>query len=266
MAIEHIDFYGIKLSRIKKVELYDEIVSAVENREKKIIYGYSLGSVRIFTKFPIMVKFGFENADIMMVDGRGLYLLGKILGFPFGDDISIPDLSHQLLEMAETRSYSILLLGTKNKINDLATRKLRIQYPNIKVCDGIDGYFQENEEERIVNIINECKPDILYVGISSPKKEEFIARMKDRLDARIILLCGGVIDIFAGDKKQTPKWLKKVGGAGLYRFIQEPDRLYRYFFPFIFFLLFNFIPVIFFRFITGRLKSFSIPKFYRVSI
>lgn len=265
MTIENINFYGVRLSRIIKSELYAELISTVENKKKKIIFGYSLGSFRIFKRFPIMVKFGWENADIMMVDGRGLFLLGKLLGFSLGDDISIPELSHQLLEIAESHTYSIMLLGTKREINNQATRKLRIKYPNITVCDGIDGYFQEKDEERILNRINECKPDILYVGISSPKKEEFVARMQDRIDARIILLCGGVIDIFAGDKKQTPRWLKKIGGAGLYRFIQEPGRLYKYFFPFIFFFLFNFVPVLIFHFITGRLKSFSIPEFYKIN-
>ena len=94
MTIENINFYGVRLSRIIKSELYAELISTVENKKKKIIFGYSLGSFRIFKRFPIMVKFGWENADIMMVDGRGLFLLGKLLGFSLGDDISIPELSH----------------------------------------------------------------------------------------------------------------------------------------------------------------------------
>lgn len=264
MEIIRINFYGLKLSVIEKKVLLDQICLTIANDSNLVIYGYSLGSFRILKKYPIMYKFAWEKADVMLVDGRGLFLLGKALGFPFKDDLSIPQLSTELLELANKNLFSILLLGTSAELNSKATQNLRVKYKNLKVFNGINGFFRTEQEEEIVNYINSVKPDILFVGISSPKKEEFVARWGRNLNARIIILCGGVIDIFAEDKKQTPLWLKKIGGASIYRFIQEPGRLYRYFFPFIGFLLFSFLPVLFYNVILKGDKEFSIPRYYKI--
>lgn len=264
MPVPFIDFYGLKLSAINKIALFEEICTKISQNEKLVIFGYSLGSVRILKKYPIMYSFGWKHADVMMVDGRGLYLLGKALGFPFEDDVSIPELSKDILNLANNNRYKIFFLGTSQEINNKATDKIRLKYKNINMTGGIDGFFNIDQEEEVVRRINTAKPDILFVGISSPKKEEFVSRWKDKLDVKIILLCGGVIDIIAGDKKQTPRWLKKIGGAGLFRFVQEPVRLYNYFFPFIFFLCFQFLPVLLYKVIIMNDKEFSLPRYYKI--
>jgi len=262
--MNNINFFGLKLSIIELVSLKNEIYCAIKTNEKKVIFGYSLGSIRLLKKYPIMLHFGWEKTDIMIVDGRGLYLLGKFLGFPFKDDISIPQLSNIILDMANQYCFSILLLGTTIENNQKAVENIKNKYKNINVFKGIHGFFEEADEQIIVNEIIKNKPDILFVGISSPKKEDFINRWKDKLEVKIILLCGGVIDILAGDKIQTPLWLKKVGGASFFRFIQEPKRLYKYFFPFIFFLIFKFLPAIIIYVIIKRKRDFSITNFYRI--
>ncbi len=259
-----IDFYGLKLTEVDKEKLYVNICKTIEVNEKCVIYGYSLGAIRLMRKFPVMYSFGSGVANINLVDGRGLFLLGKLFGFPFKDDISIPEFSKKILSIANENSYSVLLFGASEKSNSNATSNVRSLYSNIKVYDGINGYFNIDEEKKIVEKINYYKPDVLYVGISTPIKEEFIIRWKDYLDVKVIVLCGGVIDILSGEKKQTPKLLKKMGVASLYRFIQEPVRLSRYFFPFIIFMLFNFLPVLVFKVLILRDKNFSIPNHYNL--
>jgi len=257
-----IDFYGLKLTCVNTNELSENICSAIANNKKMIIYGYSLGAIRLMRKFPVMHHFGNNIAYINFVDGRGLYLLCKLMGFPLEDDISIPEFSKKLLDIANHKSYSIMLFGASEKSNLNATSNVKSLYGNIKVFDGINGYFNIAKEKQIVDKINYYKPDILYIGISTPIKEEFVIRWKDYLDVKIIVLCGGVIDILSGEKKQTPKLLKKIGMASLFRFIQEPYRLSSYFFPFIGFMLFNFIPVLIFKVLILRDKNFSIPNYY----
>lgn len=264
MKIPTLDFYGLKLSIINKIKLFETVYHTIKNKKKIVIYGYSLGSIRLMRKLPIMYHFGKEQSEIILVDGRGLFLLGKILGFKFKDDISIPEFSRQLLDFANINKFSLMLFGTSEKLNKRATNIIRETYSNIIVFDGINGYFNVEQEADLVKIINKSKPDILFVGISSPIKEEFVTRWKEYLDVRVILLCGGVIDIFANEKKQTPKFLKKIGMASLYRFIQEPVRLSHYFFPFLFFLFFNFLPILFVKIILFRDEKFSIPNYYKL--
>jgi len=264
MQIPTTNFYGLKLSTIEKDKLFETVYNTITNKEKIVIYGYSLGSVRLMRKLPIMYHFGKDKAEIMLVDGRGLYLLGKLLGFQFKDDISIPEFSMQLLNFADINKYSVMMFGASKKSNLNATTNVRNKYPNTIVYDGINGYFNINQELEIVKRINEAKPDILFVGISTPLKEEFITRWKEQLEVKIILLCGGVIDIIAGNKQQTPKVLKKMGLASIFRFIQEPKRLSPYFFPFLVFLFFNFLPVLLVKVLIFKNKNFSIPKYYKL--
>lgn len=264
MKVPNIDFYGLKLSSINKNNLIETVTQTIKQKQKIVIYGYSIGSIRLMRKLPIMYHFGNGKAEIMLVDGRGLYLLGKMLGFKFDVDISIPEFAMQLLNLANKNNYSLLLFGTTKEANLKATNILRENYKHINVYDGINGFYDIEQEAEIVKRINNLKPDILFLGISSPIKEAFVTRWKDHLDVRIILLCGGVIDILAGKKHQTPRFIKKIGLASLFRFIQEPVRLSHYFFPFLSFLFLNFLPVLFIKIIVLREKNFSIPKFYKL--
>jgi len=94
------------------------------------------------------------------------------------------------------------------------------------VHQGIDGYFSKSDEPDIVKKINNINPDILLIGISSPKKELFADKWRNRINAPIIVPCGGMIDVLAGKTKITPRFVKNIGLAWFYRFIQEPRRLF----------------------------------------
>jgi N-acetylglucosaminyldiphosphoundecaprenol N-acetyl-beta-D-mannosaminyltransferase len=97
----------------------------------------------------------------------------------------------------------------------------------IKRVTGRNGYFSENDEEDIVKEINNSHVEILFLGMSSPKKDAFLARWKDKLKVRVVVHCGGMIDIISGKTKLYPKWVKDFCLAAIYRFIQEPIRLRR---------------------------------------
>ena len=84
-----------------------------------------------------------------------------------------------------------------------------------------------NEEPDIIRLINDIAPDILFLGMSSPKKDEFVYRWKEKLNVKVIVHCGGMLDVISGETKLYPKWVKNFCLAGIFRFIQEPIRLRR---------------------------------------
>lgn len=262
--IKYVDFFGLKLSVFEEPELIQTIDTAIKNIEKLICYGYNFGMFPYFKKYPEIPQYS-NQFDILVADGRGYYLFAKLMGFPVKSDLSIPYMVERVLELAEKNAYSILLLGAKKEINNKATEKLRIKYPAIKVFDGHHGYFKEESEQQIVDFINTSKPDILLIGISSPMKERFAYKWKYELDCKIIIPCGGVIDILAGNKKHTPKFIKKMGFAWFYRFIQEPQRLFKDSIFYMSKVLFILIPSLLFHVYVLR-KPFSIPAFYNKSL
>lgn len=259
-GIKQIDFFGLRMSVFEEKQLMQAIAKSLSVGEKLICYGYNFGMFPYFKKYPEIPEYA-NQFDVMLADGRGYYLLAKMLGFPLKSDISVPILVDRVVKLAYQKSHSILLLGAKDDINRKASRKLRETYPGLKIYEGHHGYFKEDEEDSLVAYINSCSPDVLLIGISSPRKERFAHKYRDRLNVRLIIPCGGVIDILAGHKKPTPVLIKKAGFAWLYRFVQEPIRLFRDSILNLLNVLFVLIPVLLLNAYILR-RTFSIPKFY----
>ena len=100
----------------------------------------------------------------------------------------------------------------------------------MKISGFRDGFFKEDEEPGIVELINTSKPHILFLGLPSPKKEFFVEKYKTQLKVNYILGVGGYFDILAGTIKRAPVWMQKIGLEWFYRFLQEPKRLFRRYF------------------------------------
>lgn len=224
MEINQLNFFGLKVSNYNIKELSSFLISAIEKKEKVVVFGYALGLIAQFKYFPEIFLYG-NKSDVMLTDGRLFYILLKALGFKVETDLSIPQFVFYLLKLANANGWSIKLLGGEKFINNKATRNIKDKYPGIVVFDGIDGYFEQNLEKEIIRNINEDKPNLLLVGMNSPKKEIFSIGNKDKLNVNIIVPCGGMIDVLAGKVKVTPRILKKIGLATFVRVIQEPRRL-----------------------------------------
>ena len=198
----------------------------------------------------------------MLSDGRGLYILAKILGFKLKSDFSIPNFSWELLKFADKEHYSVLIIGSSAENNRKATLNARKLYPDATIIEGIDGGdFSFSENQKTVSYINQHKPDILFIGVTSPKKEKFAWELKEKLDVNVIVPFGGAIDILSGKSKPIPKIIKKMALGALWRFIQEPKRLFRDSILYPLNVILVLIPSLIFKVYILR-RPFSIPKFY----
>jgi N-acetylglucosaminyldiphosphoundecaprenol N-acetyl-beta-D-mannosaminyltransferase len=103
-------------------------------------------------------------------------------------------------------------------------------FPNLNLCGYRNGYYNEDDELAIVDMINKANADILFLGMSSPIKEFFAEKYKHILTAKYILGVGGLFDILSGRKKRAPKWIQIIGMEWFYRFAQEPLRLWQRYF------------------------------------
>jgi N-acetylglucosaminyldiphosphoundecaprenol N-acetyl-beta-D-mannosaminyltransferase len=218
-------------------------IAAIQSGRSIVCYGFSLHSVYSLKYIPEIIQLGKE-ADIVLTDGQPFFWLCRMHGLKIPESISIPDSVNHVIDIANENGFSVMLVGARKEVNDRAASKIREKYSNISMLPGIDGYFSENRTEEIIREINNHSPDILLVGMSSPKKEKFVFLNKDKINARVIIPCGGMIDIYAGLTKQTPKWLKKMGLATLYRIIQEPRRLLWDRLKMLVFIFGNFLPLL----------------------
>lgn len=263
MSIEDQDFFGLKVSNFSVNELYKYYDDVIEVSKTIICYGYSFGIIPFFKVYEDIYRI-INSFDINVTDGTQFYWFMRLFGYKLKTFLSIPFLTIKTLEYANNKNKSVLLLGSDASTNRIATKNLKIKYPNIYFSDGMDGYFSEAEENNVVNYINCKKPNILLIGISSPKKERFAYKYKNELNANIIIPCGGMIDVFAGKVKLASPFLKKIGLATLIRIIQEPRRQFWLNIWIAYETFFRIIPKTIYEVKLKGNKNFTIPSIYRI--
>lgn len=173
----------------------------------------------------------FENilnsADILTADGIGIIYASKILGNAISERAAGYDISLKLIESLADTGKTLYLFGAAPGIAEKAKENIEIKFPGIKIAGLHNGYFDEAEEEKIIEDINNKKPDILFVCLGSPKQEKWIFEHKDRLGAKVAMGLGGCLDVYAGNVKRAPDIYIKLGLEWLYRLMKEPKRFFR---------------------------------------
>lgn len=164
--------------------------------------------------------------EIINIDGMGVVLGARLLGHEVPERVAGVDLFHQLLKMSAERGYSVFLLGAKEEVVSEARSRVEKLYPNLIVAGHHHGYFW-NDEAAVVKEIKESGAQLLFVAITSPKKENFINRWQDQLGIDFVMGVGGTFDVVAGKVKRAPFWMQKYGLEWLYRVIQEPRRMWK---------------------------------------
>lgn len=164
--------------------------------------------------------------DIINIDGMGVVMGARFLGHDVPERVAGVDLFHELLAMSAREGFSVFLLGAKDEVVSATARKVQALYPNLQVVGHHHGYFWD-DEAALVEKIHASGAQMLFVAITSPKKENFINRWRDQLGVSFVMGVGGTFDVVAGKVKRAPLWMQNWGLEWLYRVIQEPRRMWR---------------------------------------
>jgi N-acetylglucosaminyldiphosphoundecaprenol N-acetyl-beta-D-mannosaminyltransferase len=174
---------------------------------------------------------GIHNRSFMTVpDGMPLVWLGKFHGNPRMGRVYGPDFMIQLCRRAATRGYKIFLYGGAEGVAQDLKTALQRKCPGLRVVGIYTPPFRplsEVEEIALKNEVAECKPDIIWVGLSTPKQERFMAKYLPILNCKLIIGVGAAFDMHTGRINDSPDFLKVCGLQWLHRLCQEPKRLWR---------------------------------------
>lgn len=145
--------------------------------------------------------------------------------------ISGSDLLPELCKISAEKGYRIFLLGGWNEAPHLAANNLKSLYPSIKVTGVYSPplNFEKTpiENNKVISMINDSKPDMLFVGLGAPKQEKWIYNNLEKINATVSIGVGASIEFIAGAIKRAPKWMINCGFEWLWRLIQEPKRLWK---------------------------------------
>lgn len=164
--------------------------------------------------------------DIINADGMGIVWGARFLGVNIPERVTGIDLFSNLLHLASERRDSVFLLGARPEVIEKTVKNIQEDCPKLRIAGWHHGYFWDNEKE-VVDIIRYSGAKLLFVGISSPKKEQFINKWREQLGVKFVMGVGGTFDIVAGITRRAPVWMQNAGLEWLYRVIQEPRRMWK---------------------------------------
>lgn len=171
----------------------------------------------------------YDNADLVLTDGKPLLWIAKKQGTPIKEKVSGSDLFPEMCKLAAQKGYSIYILGAAEGVAAKAAENLVSKYESLKIAGTYSppiGFDKDSEEvQQIIDMINESNADILAVALGSPKGEKFIYRIRENICVALSISIGATIDFEAGNVKRAPKWMSDVGLEWLFRITQDPGRL-----------------------------------------
>ena len=138
------------------------------------------------------------------------------------------DLMQEICKASVEKKLKIFLLGAKEGVASKTKIILEKKYKKLKIVGTYSGSPQESEDTKTTQIINQAKPDILFVAYGAPKQEMWIDRNLNKLKTvKLAMGIGGAFDFITGNRKRAPEFMRKIGLEWLFRFIQEPKRAKR---------------------------------------
>jgi len=168
-----------------------------------------------------------ERCELVSADGMAIVWASRLLGDPLPERVNGTDLMLRLLALAEERGWSVYVLGARPDVLERALARIRAAHPGLRIAGSRDGYFADDESAAVAGAIRTAAPDLLFVAISSPRKERWLADHGRDLGVPLVMGVGGSIDIVAGVTRRAPRWLQAAGLEWLVRLLQEPRRLGR---------------------------------------
>jgi N-acetylglucosaminyldiphosphoundecaprenol N-acetyl-beta-D-mannosaminyltransferase len=226
-VIKRINVLGVGISVLNLQTALDEIAAAV--REKRKGYICVTGVHGVMEAQPDEnFKQILNRAFLCTPDGMPMVWLGKIHGHSEMSRVYGPDLMLEVCAWSEKNRCRHFFYGGVAGVAEELRDKLTARFPKLQIVGCYTPPFRPlsaDEEKELQEIVRAAKPDILWVGLSTPKQEKFMAEFLPKLDATLMIGVGAAFDFHTGRVKQAPRWMQRSGLEWLFRMGSEPRRL-----------------------------------------
>lgn len=235
-----IDIGGIRFNCISRELLTNLIVEKIESEEEcnQVVVAnvYSIYAANNDNYFNEICN----DAEIVLPDGLPIVWVSRLFGEKLSERIAGPDFMWSFSSVCAQKKYSMYLLGGRQECLDDLLEKLTLAFTGLKISGTYSppfGIWDQKENDKIVEMINNSHVDVLWLGVSTPKQDKWIYENKHRLKVKVAFGVGAAFDFHSGRVKRAPIWMQKTGLEWTYRFLQEPKRMWkRYLFSNLLFL------------------------------
>lgn len=223
---KRINIFGLSIDVLTMNETLSIIENAIAIR--KPIHHVVVNAAKIVNaQTNIELRESIIHCDIINADGQAVVWASKILKQPLPERVAGIDLMQELVKLSAEKKYKIYFLGAEDLVVKKVVHNYIEKYGDDIIIGYRNGYYNEDEEIKIAEEIAIKKPDILFVAITSPKKEIFLNKYKNLIQVPFIMGVGGSFDVISGKVKRAPKWMQKYGLEWIYRVYQEPGRMWK---------------------------------------
>jgi N-acetylglucosaminyldiphosphoundecaprenol N-acetyl-beta-D-mannosaminyltransferase len=226
-----LDFLGNKIDIIAVKKIVEKMSNWIKQEHSKLhwIVNTAMHGIVEAEKHADF-KYIINSADMFVPDGISVVWLARLKGFDMKKRITAADLMQEFFKVAEKESFSNYFYGDTNETLQALNKKLLLEFPNLKIAGSYSPPFREPTEEedrKIIEKINQAKPDVLWVGLGLPKQEKWIFEHKEKLDIPVVIGVGAGFKFLSGKVRRVPSWLGNFGLEWLWRFLHEPKRIWR---------------------------------------
>lgn len=171
-----------------------------------------------------------QNGGIMAIpDGGPLSTVGRKRGHKNMERTTGPSLMGEIFKITAEKGYRHFFYGSKQETLDLLEKKLNEAYPGIQIAGMYSPPFRpltDEEDAAVIKMINDAKPDFVWIGLGAPKQENWMAAHQGKIDGLMVGVGAG-FDYYAGNIQRAPQWMQKWNLEWVYRLIQDPKRLFQ---------------------------------------
>lgn len=216
---------GVPFDKITMQETV-EIIENEINSDRKKPYHIITGNPEIVLHYKedeVLNKL-IDESNLITADGVGIILASKWKRDKLPERVPGSDLLMKVLATGNEKGWSFYFLGTDEDTSKKAVETIKEKYPGVVVSGRHNGFFDKEKEEKIIDEIKRTSPDILVVALGAPRAEKWIYENKDRINTKVAIGVGGMLDVIAGKVKRAPVIWQKMNLEWLYRLLKQPSR------------------------------------------
>jgi N-acetylglucosaminyldiphosphoundecaprenol N-acetyl-beta-D-mannosaminyltransferase len=229
-TLDTIDLMGMAIARIDRWQLLDRMFDALDRGRGGWVITANLDFLRRYVKEP-HVRSLYDEADVRVADGMPLVWAASLQGRALPERVAGSSLVWLLAERAANRGRSLYLLGGDPGVAEACRQELERRFPGLRVCGHSSPWFSNppsrEELEDTAEALEQAAPDLLLVGLGSPKQELVIRGLRERFPRTWMIGVGLSFSFVAGRVRRAPPMLRRLGLEWVHRLAQEPRRLAR---------------------------------------
>lgn len=216
--------FGVALDLDTFEEAVEHCTALIEARRPVQHVVVNAGKIVMMTDQPELQSL-VAQCDVVHADGQSVVWAGRLAGYDVPERIAGIDLMQALLAECEREQWPVYFLGARQDVLETFVGVVRQRFPDLPVAGYCNGFFAD--DAAVSAQIRTSGARVLFVGISSPRKEMFLREQLPAIGPIFAMGVGGSFDVLAGVTGRAPLWMQRAGLEWFYRFAQEPRRMWK---------------------------------------